>query len=474
MNVFPEKKLKNELLNKDITNNYTNYLTYVYRNRYIHTKHTRYICSILDRVEKGELTRVIFTLPPRHSKSYTITESFPSYFIGKNPDRKVISVGYGDKLAKKFGRKNRQKITEFGQDLFNITISKNNSSITNWSISGHEGMMISAGFGGTITGEGAHLLLIDDPIKNRLEADSQTYRDRIWSEYTGTLRDRLQEDEKGRIVIVTTRWHEDDLIGRILNKEKNKKYNSTTKWLVVNLPAIAEKNDLLGRKEGEALAPELGFTVEVLNEIKEDAGSRTWNAKHQGRPSPEEGNIVNRNDWKFYKERPSEFDEIIQSWDMAFKDKKTSSYVTGQIWGRLKAKKYLLDQFRAQVSFTGTIIAFKTLTAKWPMADRKLVEDKANGPAIIETLKDEIEGIIAAEPHGSKIARAKAVAPQIEAGNVYLPDPIYVENTKWVYDYIEEWASFPNGLYDDQVDSSSQGLFYLKNAYAYELQIRYI
>ena len=425
------------------------YVEYVHRGSYIPAKHTDYICEKVEKVERGIIKRLMIWLPPRHSKSLTVSETFPSYFIGKNPVRRVIETSYGDSLARKFGRANRRKIEEYGADLFEIKISSDNASMTNWGIEGHPGGMISAGIGGPITGEGADLLIIDDPIKNREEAESETYREKVWSEWQNTLLTRLHPG--AAVIIILTRWHEDDLAGRLLAQEPDK-------WEVLSLPAEAEENDPLGREPGEPLWPEHGYDKEWMEAKKKEVGSRTWAALYQQRPSPAEGGIIRRGWWQYYRQAPSRFEEIIQSWDCAFKDEQSSDYVVGQVWGRRGADKYLLDQVRDRMDFPSTVRAVESLSAKWPHARAKLIEDKANGPAVIATLKSKISGLIPVNPEGGKMARLQAVSPDIEAGNVYLPEPSIAP---WVHDYIEEFAAFPNGLNDDQVDATSQALLRL-------------
>lgn len=388
----------------------------------------------------------------------TVSETFPSYFLGKQPTRKVIAVSYGDSLARKFGRLNRQKIEEFGLALWGIQVSQENASMTNWTIAGHPGGMISAGIGGPITGEGADLLIIDDPIKNRKEADSETYRNMVWDEWQNTLVTRLSPN--GAVIILLTRWHEDDLPGRL------RKNNPDERWEIVSLPAVAEEEDLLGRDAGEPLWPKHGFDKQWCDKTKTAVGSQGWTALYQQRPSPAEGETLKRNWWKFYRQIP-DFDEVIQSWDMTFKDKRDSDFVVGQVWGRRGADKYLLDQVRGRMNFPAALQAVRTLTAKWPQATAKLVEDKANGPAVIDTLKHQISGLIPVEPQGGKVARAQAVSPQVEAGNIYLPDPSIAP---WVHDFIEECAAFPNGANDDQVDAMSQALLRLMGPFLGVLQ----
>ena len=392
----------------------------------------------------------------------TVSETFPSYFIGKNPDRRVIQACYGDTLAKKFGRANKRKIEEFGEEIFGIHMSRDNASVTNWDIAGHRGGMISAGIGGSITGEGADLLIIDDPIKNRAEADSESYREMIWNEWENTLLTRLHAG--GSVILILTRWHEDDLAGRLLRKEKEDIENGShvgDTWEVVSLPAIAEENDLLGREPGQALWPEGGYDEEWAKQKERDVGSRTWAALYQQRPAPAEGQLLRREWWNFYKEMPplKEFDKIILSWDCAFKDTKDSDYVVGQVWGRIGPKKYLLSQIRRRMDFPSTLQAFMRQVREWPLARAKYVEDKANGPAVMSILRQKIPGLIAVNPEGGKVTRVNAISYTIEAGDVYLPDPSIAP---WVSAFIDECAAFPNGTHDDQVDAMSQALLKLE------------
>lgn len=429
---------------------YETYVHYTHEGRYSHGEHTKFISRKLQEIERrhaeGESTFTIFELPPRHSKSMTITETFPSYFIGKDPARRVIEISYGETLSRKFGRANREKVERYGPKLFGVHIDPRNSSVTNWGLNKEPGGMISAGLGGSITGEGADLLIIDDPIKNRREADSETYRNFLWNEWQDTLQTRLQPG--AAVIILMTRWHEDDLIGRLLREEPEK-------WDRVRIPVLAEEDDLLGREEGAPLWPEYGFDLDWAVKTKRSVGSRSWNALYMQRPRPQDGSIFRRSWFNYYKNAPTRFEEVLQSWDLAFKDTKKSDYVVGQVWGRIEGTYYLLDQVRGKMSFTDTLQAIRSLSYKWPKASAKLVEDKANGPAVISTLKREIPGIIDVNPQGGKETRANAVSPFFESGNIYIPDPSIAD---WVNDYVEEFMAFPNGKHDDQVDSTTQAL----------------
>ena len=430
--------------------NYFEYCQYVHRGAWKPARHLGLVCEALDKVESGEITRLMIFMPPRHGKSMSVTETFPSYFIGRNPTRRVIEVSYGDSLAQRFGKFNRQKVQEYGEELFGVTVSKEKASMTDWDITGYRGGMISAGIGAGITGLGADCLIIDDPIKNKEEAESETYRNKVWGEWQNTLRTRLHPG--AAVIIILTRWHYDDLAGRLLSPE----YGEVEDWTILSLPAIAEEGDLLNREPGEPLWPEHGYDLEWAESTKNAVGSMTWNALYQQRPAPVEGAMIKRHWWRYYTELPKDFDQVIQSWDLSFKDSDGSDFVSGQVWGSVGARIYMLpDREYGRMDFPATLKAFERLTKRNPKALTKLVEDKANGPAVIAMLRHKIGGIIPINPRGSKVARASAVSPLIEAGNVYLPSPAICP---WITDFVEECTSFPSGKNDDQIDSMTQAL----------------
>ena len=234
---------------------YANYVELVHHGRWQRADHLNLVCDELEKVLTGETKRLMIFMPPRHGKSMTVTKTFPSYYLGKNPNKRVIEVSYGDELAKEFGEANRAKVFEFGQKLFGINLSMSQATKTNWNLQGYDGGMISAGIGGVITGKGADLLLIDDPIKNRAEAESETFRRRAIEAYQSDIRTRLHAG--GAIIIILTRWHESDLAGWLLNPENGE----VEDWKILSLPAICddEERDLLHRKSGQALWPAGGY-----------------------------------------------------------------------------------------------------------------------------------------------------------------------------------------------------------------------
>jgi len=390
--------------------------------------------------------KLIVEMPPRHGKSTLISKWVPIWFLDLMPNKRIILATYSASFAAEWGGKAKNEIQN--NEEIKINISKDSSASSKWNVAGKTGGMSTAGIGGPLTGKGADLLIIDDPVKNWEEASSETYRKRNKDWMKTTARTRVEPG--GVIIVLQTRWHEDDLAGSL--QSENKDYE------VISISALAEENDILGRKVGAALCPER-YTKKDLEDILKEIGSKFFSALYRQRPSPEEGDIFKRSWWQYYDELPEGTTDWINSWDFAFKDTKNSDYVCGFVMCRKGANIYIVDRTKEKLSFSKSVKAVNTMKTKWPKTDRILVEDKANGSAILDTLKEHIQGLIAVEPKGGKEARALAVQPLVEAANVYLPRP---EKVFWVGDFIEECSMFPNGKHDDQVDAFSQGAVRLK------------
>ncbi|PLX66025.1 MAG: hypothetical protein C0602_12900 [Denitrovibrio sp.] len=288
---------------------------------------------------------------------------------------------------------------------------------------------------------GGDLLIVDDPFKNQEDADSKNYRDKVWDWYQSTLYTRIEKG--GRIVVILTRWHEDDLAGRLLS-------SGSEKWNVISFPAIAE-TDEEHRKTGEPLWADK-YGADALARIRMAVGTRVWNALYQQRPAPDDGAVFKKSWFRKYEIEPV-FDYMIQSWDMTFSGGDQSDYVVGQVWGVRGAERYLVDQLRGQMDFMGAVRALRLMSEKYPQARAKYIEDKANGPAVISALKGEVQGLIPVNPKGSKISRAIAVTPLLEAGNVFLK-----KGASFSDELLDEAALFPSGKNDDMVDAMTQAL----------------
>lgn len=456
------ENIKSEALKELARRNYADFFYYSNGCTIKPLRHQKFIAPYLQRIADGERLFIIVELPPQHGKSTFITETFPAYYLCKNPDKLVMVVSYSEELYKKFGRKNREKFRLYSDVLFGLSLSSETASVSEWGIQDHLGQLYSTSILGGATGRGSDLLIIDDPIKNRAEAESKTIRDKVYAEWQDTFYSRLSAS--GSVIIIMTRWHEDDLAGRLLKEQR-------LPWIEIKIPAIAEENDLLGREIGEALAPEIGKDEEWAEQTKAVTGSRGWASLYQQRPTPAGGDIFKRSWIRYYVPTiemkvklglgddvniiPSSFSQQVQSWDCTFKDKSTSDYVAGHVWAKNNADFYLLDRHHERMGIVETMRAIQSMADRWPNAKAKLVEDKANGTAVIEMLKKKIPGMVGVNPEGGKEVRAQAVAPFIESGNVYMPHPLW---KPWVDEVLDELESFPNGAHDDDVDAMSQAL----------------
>ena len=431
---------------------YIRYCEIVHRGAWQAARHHRLIAQKLQDIISGKTKRLMIWLPPRHGKSMMVTETFPSYYLGKFPDKHVIEVSYGDELARRFGNENRAKINEFGNWIFGIRISATQGAKTNWEIDHYKGGMISVGVGGSITGKGADLLILDDPIKNRQEAESITYRTALLNEWQSTIYTRLHVG--GVVIVILTRWHENDLAASLLHPENGEPED----WEVLSLPCICDDpNDLLGRKIGEALWPEKGYDENWARRTRMSVGEYTWYSLYQQKPRPESGAIFKR-EWlsKRYTLMPSGA-TIIQSWDLPFTKNEESAKCAGFIVGRLGANIYVEDCINDKMEFVQTVAAIKDMTAKHPEARAKVVEKAANGFAIMNYLQDKVPGLIPFTPPSGKEERARGTTPYYEAGNVY-----FKEGQPWVQEVVEDLIAFPNGQYKDTVDALTQAIMYLE------------
>ena len=402
-------------------------------------------------------SRLIVSMPPQEGKSQRASRRFPLWALTQNPDLRVAIASYEAGVARRWGRAIRDDITQHGQHL-GLRVRDDLSAQHEWQLDGHDGGVFTAGVGGALTGRPVDLLIIDDPIKDREQADSATYRERVWDWWTDVASARLAPGAPA--ILILTRWHHDDLAARLLATD--------TGWELLNIPAQADQSegDPLGRQPGEFMISARGRTVAQWEARKRAAGTATWASLYQGRPTPATGGIFPATGWARFERQPWQDrpdgtrhvpgdGELVQSWDLAFKGTSTSDFVVGQVWHRDGTRMRLLDQVRGRWTFTETVQQMRAMSARWPQARRKLVEDKANGPAVIDALRGTLTGLIPVNPHGGKESRANAVAPLVEAGDVQLPAD---HLAPWVGDLITEAAHFPHGTNDDQVDALTQAI----------------
>jgi predicted phage terminase large subunit-like protein len=412
--------------------------------------------NVATRWMNKEIKRLLVFMPPRHGKTEMLSARLPAFIFGHRPNSQIIGTSYGAELASKINRQ-IQKIIDsptysniFPDSRISGQTQKTAGAIRNsdvFEIVGTRGSYRSAGIGGSITGTGADYLIIDDPIKNREEANSLTYRNKIWDWYTSTAYTRLEKN--GSILIVLTRWHEDDLAGRLLKEQKENP--DADKWEILSLEAIKESNNEKDPREiGEPLWP-WKYDKERLAGIRGTIGRRDWDALYQQRPSAIEGSLFKSAWWKYYDERPMSGGSIVQFWDCAQKPGLTNDYTVCATWMKTQTGYYLLDLYRAKVEYPQLINSVKALHSKWkPIA--VVIEDKASGISLIQDIRQSTTiPVLAYNPNQrDKETRASAATPSVEAGNCYLP-----KGTSWLHDFITEHEVFPNGAHDDIVDTTS-------------------
>lgn len=418
----------------------------------------------------GARRHLMVMMPPRHGKSELCSHWFPVWNYALDPRCKIIMCSHSQELATKFSRSVRKTVREH-YPMIGARMLEDSRAAHRWETT-EGGDMFAAGIGGGISGRGANVLILDDPVKDAEAANSQQIRENTWDWWQTTFLSRRAPD--AIVLLIMTRWHEDDLAGRLLREEPEL-------WQVLKLPALAEEDDPLGRQPGAALWP-----VNVDGEVRKDfdevglaltkkRGSRAFNALYQQRPSGVEGLGIERAWWRWYDEDPQKVaeqcDVVIQSWDTTFKDTDSSDFVAGLVLGRLGQRVFILDAMQEHLNAPNTMRAIRGMKQKWPQAKRILIEESANGPAIIQMMEAELPGIMPVRAKGSKTVRlhwgVSSVAGFIEDGNVFLPRK-HVKHSDEAKCHVEvanelqaEGAAFPHGAHDDLVDACVQGVSFL-------------
>lgn len=425
------------------------------RGAYRFPAHLQLLNFKLWQLGQRHIKRLIVEMPPRHGKSETCSKYFPAWLIGAL-HQSVILTSYEATFAASWGRKVRDILTEWGPSLYGVRVSDGSAAMHWWELEGGLAAMMTAGVGGPITGKGGNVI-IDDPLKNAEEASSPLIRERIWEWFQSTAYTRLGPDDF--VLLVMTRWHDDDLAGRLLKAAET---GEGDQWEVVRLPAIAEQDERIPllegysyrRAEGQPLWPGR-FSLARLNEIRTAVGSRVWESLYQQRPTPEAGLIWHREWFKRYSRLGGypQFKRKIQTIDTAFKTGVANDYSVIATWGYTGNAIYLIDCWRARVEYPDLKRAIADQAAKHT-PDAIYVEDTAAGQSIIQEMtRSTLLPIIPWPATSSKEARAAAVSPIAEAGNVYIPDGSHPDDG-WVSDWLEEHVAFPRGAHDDYHDTT--------------------
>lgn len=424
--------------------------------------HIEVLAARLEAARQGKIKRLIINLPPRSLKSHAISVAYPAWLLGHNPAAQIICASYGQELSDKHARDCRTVMaSSFYQQLFPQTrLSPEKQSVSEF-LTTAQGFRMATSIGGVLTGRGADFIIIDDPLKPE-DALSESRRNGANQWFDNTLISRLNSKESGVIIILMQRLHQDDLVGHVLDQGV---------WEVLAFPAIAEEDechlieDVFGRryfkrKTGEALQPSRE-SLESLKNTRRSMNDYNFSSQYQQNPMPLDGAMV-KTDWLRYYDvnsRPSRFSLILQSWDTANKSGELNDYSVGTTWGAYNDHYYLLDVFRRRLNYPELKRAVLE-NAGLHKADKILIEEKGSGVQLIQELEKEfLFGVRPYEPPSGtdKIMRLHAQTALFESGRVLLP-----LSAPWLEEYTRELTSFPGCKFDDQVDSTTQALDYMK------------
>jgi len=417
--------------------------------------HLEVIAAKLAAVWNGEIRRLIINLPPRSLKSLMSSIAFPAWCLGHDPSAQILCVSYAQDLADKLARDCRSiMMSPWYQRIFPTRLAPHRQAVQEF-LTTRQGYRLATSNGGVLTGRGADIILIDDPLKPE-EALSDAQRQAANDWFSHTLYSRLNDKREGAIVIIMQRLHEDDLVGHVLEQEP---------WEVVRFPAIAEADEVHEietiwgprtyiRRQGEALHPERE-PLDTLDRIRRTIGEYNFAGQYQQSPAPLGGGLVKREWFTCYDEKdlPERFDQIVQSWDTANKVTELSDFSVCTTWGIKGKNVYLLYVLRERLKYPDLKRAVREQQSLFN-ATVVLIEDKASGTQLIQELNvDGCRSVTSYKPECDKIMRLHAQTAMIENGFVYVP-----EGASWLAGYLHEMSVFPNGKHDDQVDSTAQFL----------------
>lgn len=426
--------------------------------------HIDFICEHLEAVTAGQILRLVINIPPRYMKSLLVSVLWPCWEWYLRPQTRFVFSSYAETLASRHSLNRRRLIRSRPYQRFAPDVRLTRDQQEKFEFDNTlGGIMVATSTGGSITGKGGNRIIIDDP-HNPTQAESDSQRQQAIDFYRHTLSTRLNDPKRDAMVVVMQRLHTRDLTAVCLEQE----------FTHVCLPALAPsatrilfpRSGRIGvRALDEPLWPERQSASD-LEVQRQMLGSYGFAGQYQQQPVPRDGGMFNPEWWQYW-DPPQHFDMIVQSWDLSFKDGEGHDYVVGLVAARIGAQVYILDRFKAKASFVETLQAIRRMVAKYPATRAVLIEDAANGPAVVNTLQKEIPGILAVTPEGGKHSRAAAVQPQVEAGQVFLPRPRFADGHlnlehPWVEDFIEQCSIFPVGEYDDDVDALTQLLVYMQ------------
>jgi predicted phage terminase large subunit-like protein len=418
--------------------------------------HIEAMAHELNKLMRNETRHLIITIPPRHLKSICSSVALPAYMLGHDPTSRIICVSYSQELAVKHANDCRIVMnSEWYRRAFPRTKIDPSKNTETEFMTTQRGFRLSTSVGGTLTGRGGDLIIIDDPIKPA-DAMSDTTRQRLIDWYGTTLLSRLDDKEKGAIVLVMQRLHVGDLAGHLLEGGG---------WRHLNLPAIAEIEQSVEigpgcfhtRKVGDLLHP-ARESRQTLDAMKVAMGSATFSAQYQQSPIPPGGNMIAWSWFRWFEPNGEvEADDVVISWDTAMKATELADYSVGTVWGRKGDLYYLVDLIRVRLDYPALRRKIIEVYDQWHRPTI-LIEDAGSGTSLLQDLYEKNIPAVGIEPEGDKVLRMSAQTAKIEAGAVHLP-----RNAPWLDDLRSEVLAFPRGVHDDQVDSISQALGWMSS-----------
>ena len=421
--------------------------------------HHVYLCDRLTDMAEGVIPRMTISMPPGHAKSTYASRIFPSWWLGKNPKKRYIQAGHSQNFVEnEFGKKTKAMVESerFSAVFPEVVLAADAKAAGYWSLAKHGGSYLTRGVGQGIAGFRAHMAGVDDPFATREDAESETIRNKVWDWFSADFTTRLLPDAP--LFIVATRWHSDDLIGRVEDMNRKKK---GLPWFIINLPAICtDIDDPMGREIDEPLWKDF-YTIDTLMNLKATLPSRDWNSLYQGRPVDEEGGIIIGSWLQRYEKLPSRdnWKRVTVSVDSANKNTDRADFTAIGVWiEMINNCHYLVHVDRDKLELPKLIKRVENIIKEWG-AEALLIEDKGSGTQYIQLMSQKSSApIVPMSPNNnSKEFRLDGVSPMFEAGRVFIP-----KAGLWVPDYESELLSFPMGKYDDQVDMTSQYLAWVR------------
>jgi predicted phage terminase large subunit-like protein len=408
--------------------------------------HTKKLVDFLTALERGDFHRGIVVLPPQHGKSTLCSIALPTWILGRRPDTRIMVASYGADLAQQFGRQARDVMREHGKRMFGVEVSDESRAVDDWALARpHQGRFYSFGQDGSITGKSCEFFSIDDLFKSPEDAASEKRRQDVWDWFGGVVLARLTN--RSRLLLTMSRFHQDDLIGRVEAEERR----GGTRYEKLYLPMVDDSGEF-SEADGPILWPER-FSRELCNEKRRN--NRIWQGVFQGRPTALEGNLFKREYLtRRYHLRPR-CTNVVIAVDASWKAERTSDYFVAMVIGRSGPDAVVLDWVRMKADFSTGLKAIVDLKAKWPEARTTLIEGKANGPGLVTELRKRLPGVREVTPDGSKESRAHEVLPWFESRNIILPEASVMPS---VVDVEDELSSFPVGAHDDLVDALVYGV----------------